>query len=317
MITPGIYLDMAASDYFADPAPEPSLTQSIAKVLIEQSPAHAWLAHPRLGGSTARDEGYDKKLAIGNAAHKLVLGRGKEVVIIEANDFRTKDAQQTRDAIAAEGKVPILAKHHKQAREMCGAIKWQLAMTPGCENEKAFSRGDGNSEVVLIARDESGIWLRSMVDWMCSPRVLYDLKTGGMSASPYAIPSRMVDAGWDVQAAMQERILNILDPEGAGRRTFRFVAVENEPPYALTVNELSESVMTMGRKKLQYAIDMWSTCMASGKWPAYPPKIFRPEYPGYLENQWLEREGVEWDARQAEKRAAKPTITGADALMAG
>src|ERR1035438_10073976 len=38
---PGIYKGMLSDDYFADPTPEPSLSQSVAKILIEQSPLHA------------------------------------------------------------------------------------------------------------------------------------------------------------------------------------------------------------------------------------------------------------------------------------
>jgi hypothetical protein len=53
----------------------------------------------------------------------------------------------------------------------------------------------------------------------------------------------------------------VLDPENAGRRRFLFVMVENEPPYALTVHEMSEAVMTIGRKQLDYAIRIWRECI--------------------------------------------------------
>jgi len=38
---PGIYRDMSSEEYLNDPCPAPSLTQSIAKVLIARSPLHA------------------------------------------------------------------------------------------------------------------------------------------------------------------------------------------------------------------------------------------------------------------------------------
>jgi hypothetical protein len=63
----------------------------------------------------------------------------------------------------------------------------------------------------------------------------------------------MASAGWHVQCAMHERILNAIDPEGAGRRRFLYIAQENEPPYALTVNEIGESALTIGRKQIDYA----------------------------------------------------------------
>src|SRR5262249_4138964 len=129
------------------------------------------------------------------------------------------------------------------------------------------------------------------VDWVSQgAAVIYDYKTSGKSAHPLNAAHVMADDGWDIQASFQERGFDVLAPELAGRRRFRFVMQENEPPYALTVHELSESVMTMGRKRVQYAVDIWARCMATGEWPAYPAAINHPEYPGYAEAQWLNRE---------------------------
>jgi PDDEXK-like domain of unknown function (DUF3799) len=290
----GTILDMPANEYFADPCPKPSLTQSIAKILIDQSPAHARLVHPKLNGLGYKPElgEYKSATAIGNAAHKLVLGRGKDIAVLEFKDFRTDAAKAARDETIASGGVPILVKHHNVAKALAAAIREQLDLA-GCG--AAFEIG--NPEVVMIA-ERDGTYFRSMVDWMVSPTLFYDLKTLSSSAAPYTAPSRMVDHGWDVQAAMQEHILDILDGTGdiythPGRRKFRFVAVETEEPFALTVNELDENTMTMGRKKLHHAIRIWRECMKNGHWPGYPPIVNRPEYPNFAVNQWLNREIAE------------------------
>jgi hypothetical protein len=157
MLTPGLHFDVDAAIYFSDPCRRPSLTQSVAKILIDRSPAHARLAHPRLNPDWHPDEGsYDKSLAIGNAAHRLVLGRGKEVAVIEANDFRTLEAKQTRAAVIAEGKVPILAKHHQQAKDLVAAMRPQLDERG---LDRVFSEGCGDGEVVM-AWEEGGVWSR-------------------------------------------------------------------------------------------------------------------------------------------------------------
>lgn len=299
----GIHFDVPAKVYFADPAPGPSLTQSLAKIILAQSAGHAKLEHPRLTPQAEMEaEKYDSAKAIGSAAHSLLCGRGKDVVIVEADDWRTKIAKETRDTVIVDGRLPILAKHHARAAAMVKAARGQL---DDAGWKEAFR--DGNGEAVLIW-EEDGIWFRTMIDWLYDFQpICCDYKTSGMSVAPHTIGRLAVDAGWDVQAAMHERGLAILDPGSAGRRKFRFAAQENYPPYALTPVELSEHWLTMGRKKLQHAIDTWRRCMETDTWPLYPSQPVSPEYPGWQEAQWLERE-IEHADRQ--------TISD-DHLMAG
>jgi hypothetical protein len=311
---PGIFKDMSAEDYFADPCIEPSFSQSIGKILIDQSPLHARQAHPRLAepieGDDDEAEKYDKAKAIGNAAHAIMIRRGKKLAIIDAPNFKAKAAQTDKQAAILAGAEPILRKHYNIAQAMAQSAAEQLRRIPGCE--KAFTDGDGE---VVIANVEDGIWLRSMCDWITPDlREVWDLKTSGMSASPYATGKQMASAGWHVQAAMHERILDALDPAGAGRRHFFYVCQENEAPFALTVNEIGEAALTIGRKQIDYAIKMWAHCLTKDVWPAYPPRIIRPELPAWAENSWLARELAEDDVR--EQRALNKNFDPKN-LMAG
>lgn len=298
----GIYHDVPTADYFADPCPSPSLTQSLAKILIERSPLHAWYAHPRLNPNYQHDD--DTKFDIGNIAHTLMIGRGKEIVVLDFDDWRTNAAKEAREAAAAEGKLAVLGEKFMVAQAMVRAAHEGLELA-GCGD--AFKPENGNGEIVA-AWQEGSLWFRTMIDWASvqSP-VFYDLKTTGMSAAPHGIDRLMATAGWDVQAAFQERGLDAIDLERAGRRKFRFVAQEDEPPYALTVCELPESTMTMGRKKVDHAIKIWRECMEANRFPGYPPEIVFPQYPGWAETQWLERELTEFST----------TSTASDLIMAG
>jgi hypothetical protein len=296
---PGIYRDMDSATYFGDPCDEPSLSQSIAKILIEQSPLHAFQAHPRLAVQTADEddepEKYEKAKAIGNAAHAIVIRRGKKLAIIDAPNFKTKTAQTDKQAAILAGAEPILRKHYNAAHTLAQATSYQLKRIPGCE--RAFTDGSGE---VVIANCENGIWLRSMIDWITPDlREVWDLKTSGMSASPYAAGKQMASAGWHIQAAMHERILDALDPQGAGRRRFYYVCQENSEPFALTVNEIGEAALTIGRKQIDYAVKMWTYCLTKNDWPAYPLRITRPELPAWAENAWMDREIKEYEAEQA------------------
>lgn len=284
-LAPGIHLDIASADYFADPCSVPSLTQSIASVLLEQSPRHAALRHPKLNPAWEPYE--DTKFNIGNAAHKLLIGRGKELVVVEADDWRTKAAKEARDEAHAKGNVAILAHQHVTARAMADAFKEQIRAIPECDGAFGPTKG-GCGEVVIIA-EYNGVMLRSMVDWMRDTTRLDDLKTTGMTASPDRLPYAMADGGWDLQAAIQERILDVLDPSMRGRRHHYFYLQENDDPYEVTVCELPEAVMTIGRAKLDRAIAIWSACMASNRWPGYPRVVQSPTYPPYMEARVMEK----------------------------
>lgn len=293
---PGIYRDFDVAAYHDDPCPAPSFSQSIGKILIEQSPLHAAVAHPRITPPNANDdevEKYVKAKAIGDAAHKLLIGRGKDIAVVDADSWRSDKAKNARAEIEAAGKLPILAKHHEQAEELVGAALLQL---DNHEENDCFEVGSG--EVALIWQ-EGPLWFRCLVDWLHADlRTVDDYKTSSMSVAPHVIGMRAVDAGWEIQAAMIERGLDVLDPENAGRRKFRFIAQEQDPPNALNVMVMTEHWMTMGRKKLQHAIDIWSQCMATNTWPGYPTVAVMPEYPGWKESQWLTREIGHADAKR-------------------
>lgn len=304
---PGIFLDMAAADYFADPCPEPSLTQSIAKILIERSPAHAVLEHPRFAPPAEDDDEPEKYVAaqaIGNAAHVLMIGRGKALAVAAFDNWMSKDAKAFKAEATAAGKTPILEKHFAEANNMVNAARAQLDAIGW---KDAFKLGHGE---VVIAWKEGETWFRSMIDWMPATTILYDYKTSAASLAPHLIAPKMESDGWHVQAAMHERGLDAIDPRQAGRRYFRFIAQENKPPYALLGIELDEHWLTLGRKKLEYAVGMWRACMASGEWPAYPSEPFCPPYPGFRETQWLGREIANEERRQRPRIAADHFMGG-------
>lgn len=307
---PGLYFDIAAAVYHADPCPEPSFTQSIGKVLLDASPAHARLAHPRLSPPVPADEEEPEKYvaaqAIGDAAHALLIGRGKVLAVADFPNWKKRDAQKFKADTITAGKLPILTKHMARAYAMVETARKQLPW-PAFETES-----EAAGEVVL-AWQENGLWLRTMIDWLLTPNkpvFIYDYKTTGLSCAPHAVEDRPSVMGWDIQAAMHERGLDALQPESAGRRKHYYVNQENEPPYALTVVEISEWDLTMGRKKLAMALDIWARCMASGQWPMYPAEIVLSKPRGYLETKWLEREVAHDERKQRAPVAADHFMGG-------
>jgi hypothetical protein len=104
-------LNVSEAAYHADPCGSPSLSQSIAHTLITQSPRHAWLEHPRLGGQQRVSS---KVMDEGSILHKLLLGAGAQFEMVVADDWRTKAAKEARDVIIAGGRIAILAHNFEK-----------------------------------------------------------------------------------------------------------------------------------------------------------------------------------------------------------
>lgn len=292
----GLHFDVPADVYHADPCPEPSLNQTLAKLLIpgNKTPAHVRHAHPRLNPNYEPE--HQTKFTLGSAAHKLLLGRGRDFEVFDAADWNASgggkgaktELHANREAALSVGKLPILRHQFDTATEMVIAARQQLGLHSVYKD--AFTLGNGNAEVVAIAKHQ-GCWYRTMIDWrMPDGRILYDYKSTETSVAAPALQWRVSDEEWPIQAAMQEFILDIIEPENAGRREFRYVCQEAYPPYALTVGRIPERTLHIARRNLSLAMVRWQLCMSTGIWPAYDAGIVDLEYPPHVAARMVEQE---------------------------
>lgn len=284
---PGLY-QMPAGTYHRDPCPAPSLSSSVAKLLVECSPEHARLAHPRMGGVLEEADPTRAK-ELGTAAHKLALGRGGDLTVVEADDYRSAAAKAARADAYELGECPILRPDLKKAEALAGAVLARLADIPGCEG---FASAP--AEVVAVVQDRSGAWLRVMMDRFedhGTHAVIWDLKTSEQSAAPHGLGRRIQALAMEVQAALYVRVVETLIPRLAGRVAFRWIFAETEPPRAVSVAEADGAGLTIGARKVAAAIGLWNRCLSSGEWPGYPARIVTAEFPGWAADRWIEREG--------------------------
>lgn len=280
IVEPGIYT-IPESDYHADPCPQPSLSSSIAKKLCLESPAHARYAHPRLNPQCVEEE--DKKFDIGSAAHALLLEGDSGVEVVDAKDWRTKAAQEARDAAYAAGKTPLLAHVWADVQAMVEAIREQLDRH---KDGGAAMFTVGKPEQTLVWQDGDA-WCRARLDWLRSGAV-DDLKTTAASANPDTWTRSMFGAGFDIQAAFYLRGLKALT--GVDDAIFRFCVVENYPPYALSVISLGPDAMMLAEKRVIYALEQWRAGLKAGDWVGYPRRTCWASLPPYIEAAWLEKE---------------------------
>jgi hypothetical protein len=289
----GIHYDVPEATYRNDPGSTAALSQSIAKILLSRSPAHAWLAHPRLNPNWEPDN--QTKYDVGNIVHKLMLGRGRDLVVLPFDDWRTKDARTARDEALAGGKLAVLDRDMDLADAMVSAA-WRQLQERGYAGDWKVDKDCG--EVVVRAmvgikdaqpgQPLTGYWLTAMIDWLPTTTRIWDWKTTAMSVAPDALGRLMAGGNWPLQAATHERILNILDPGNIGRREHRFVTQEVVAPHALSVVRLTEAHMTIGRAQLARAEAIWARCMATDTWPMYPVEDQTPEYPAWAMQKAME-----------------------------
>lgn len=277
---PGFY-EMTAAEYHADPCPIPSLSASIAKKLLRQTPKHAWAAHPRLCAQIPDDP--TPAMLFGSVVHKLVLGAGARIKVIDAEDYRSKDAQRARDLALASGRLPILAKKFDEADLIAEHVRTRVQRAA----PRMFT---GRPELVAIWQ-EGDVWCRAMMDsyqLAGGLALIDDLKTSGQDISPLGVGKTIANMGYEIQAAFYSLASLRLAPDAMP--TFRFAFAETEPPYEASIVELTGAAFEIGRRQVSAAIELWRRCLKSNEWPGYPDTPIRADLPPWHVGSWEQRE---------------------------
>lgn len=266
-MNPGVY-EMTSDEYHAHGA----LSSSGARKLLAPScPAlFKW----------DRDNPQPRKRVFdfGTAAHKMVLGDGPELVVIDAENYRTKAAQEARDEAYENGKVPLLPDEFTAVSQMA----WEQRRHPA-----AFEPKNGKPEQSLFAKDAAtGVMLRARLDWLPDAvdgrLTITDYKTT-LSAEPAAFARSVAKYGYYQQAAWYIDLVTALGI--ADDVTFRFIAQEKTAPYLVTVFELDEYAISIGRQRNRRAIDVFAECVEKDEWPGYATGVETITVPAWLDEE--------------------------------
>ena len=252
---PGVIDGMPDDIYHADPA----LSYSGAKLLLPPSCPAKY--------KYQRDHGRKSKAAwdLGHAVHKLVLGVGPEITVIEADDWRTNAAKAQRAEAYAAGAVPLLRKDYEPLAGMVASVRAHPLAS------SLLDPGNGTPEVSLFHTDErTGVNLRSRLDFLPHSRdgrmILPDLKSAA-SAEPVAFARSAAAYSYHVQSVFYQDMVTGLGLAEAV--AFVFVVVETEPPHLVSVRQLDDEAERIGRALKQQAIDIFAECTATDTWPGY------------------------------------------------
>jgi hypothetical protein len=244
-------LNISADEYHA----LPHFSSSVAKELIARSPLHA---------KAAVGKKPTKLMDRGTVIHRLVLGKGKDYVLVNYGDWRSKAAQIERDNARAQGLVPVLGCDFEEFALAAESIRVQLA-----------DRGivlDGESELAIEWEEQTEhgpVMCKGMLDH-CWPEdgLILDLKITE-DASPSSVERTSENLGYAIQRAAYTRALEALHPGLAGRVGFAFAFCEPEPPYAINLAEPDGAFQHIGQQRWMRAVRTWAKCIKDNHWPGY------------------------------------------------
>jgi hypothetical protein len=235
----------------------PEFSATTAKTLIAQSPLHA-----KTDRETPREP--SKTMDRGSIIHALVLGKGAAFTVIDAEDWRKKEAQAQRDEARAKGLIPVLVGDFADYTQASAKIRAGL--------DARGLRLDGHSEIPVRWTEQTAagpLACRGMLDhvWLDRGRIL-DLKITA-DASPGAIERNAEAMGYALQAAAYTRLLAALRPELAGRIEFLFAFAEPDAPHAINVVRPDGMFRELGERRWLRACEWWAACLKTNTWPGY------------------------------------------------
>lgn len=262
---------MTAQRGSADADGVPALSASIAHLLVTKSGLHAYTAHPRLNPQYRQEE--SAEFDYGRAAHALLLeGDESRFVVIEADDWRKKDAKELRDMARADGKMPMLARQIHRVRAMVKAATEYMA---GSEIPDALA---GAKVEHSLHWQEGDAHCRSRLDaWNEKLCLVLDYKTV-LSANPASFVSGAYAYGYTMQEAFYRRGVKAV--YGKEPR-FVFLLQEKETPYACSLVAFDPAMQELGDRQVEYAITLWRDYTSRNYWPGYSTRIAHLEPPAW------------------------------------
>lgn len=275
---PGVY-QLTAEQYHA----RPELSSTGARKLLPPS-CPALFAYDREHGEPTK-----RVWEIGSAAHKLILGVGPKLVLVDKARWDTNEVKAKLADIRAAGNIPLKLADYEQIRAMAKA----LGEHPFAG--QLFKPGTGEPEQALIWQDkETGVPCRALLDWLpysvSGGRLVVPDYKSAASAEPGKFARAMADHGYHVQLAWYlagVRALGLGDERAAGL----LVAQEKTPPYLVTVVQPDPTAMRMGEIRMREALRLYAECSASGRWHGYADDVVLAELPPW---ETKELNGATW-----------------------
>lgn len=274
---PGLYDGIPEAVYHADPVPGGSLSSSGARKLLAPS-CPALFKYDQ-----DHKQPHKKTYDIGTAAHKLVLGEGPKLIVVDAARWDTDKIKAEVAAIRAEGNVPLKRHEYELVKKMADELKRHPIAGA------LFQPGTGRPEQSMFWKDPgTGVICRARLDWLPTQvkgrrLIIGDYKTT-KSAAPHEIAKSVADYGYHQQDDFYRRGARELGIGGSDT-SFVFVFQQKTAPYLVTVVELDHEARRIGRERNDHALKTYAQCKETGVWPGFSDDITMLSLPAWAERQ--------------------------------
>jgi len=291
-VKPGIYAidsDMYHSSSVSDNV---CLSNSIANIMLRQSPYHAWMAHPKLNPLAVHKE--SSRFDLGTAAHDLILEGGTaKICVINPEDYRSKPTKTDPEGAIPKGwtnNAIKAARDEARSNGLVPLLPWDSAVINSMVIEAQefieksalkgiFQRGKAEESAFW---EDRGVHCKARLDWLTDDReFILDYKTTD-SAHPEAFIRQIGRMGYDLQSAFYSRGIDVLTGK---RPRFVFLAQEIEAPYSCSLIGLDAAYEEIAAGRYIMALDQWKACLEANNWPAYASEIHFASPPAWLMQQ--------------------------------
>lgn len=246
--------DMPAPEYHAAPA----LSASGAFMLASECPA-LYHAHSPFNPDALPDES-NGAMNIGTAVHLAALEPDRlesRIVVVDAEDWRTKAAQEARRAACDLGFVPLLRKDRERVDHLAAALR---------ANEYVADLLDGADTEVSFFWNADGIPCKARADIISRDGgAIGDLKAS-TNASPGFFQRQAFSAGHFLRSPFYRDGWQVVSGK---RADYWYIIVAREEPHLVTIARLDERAIEWGRIMIRRAMILFRECRERGAWPPY------------------------------------------------
>ena len=238
---------------------------------FKRSPHHYWYNH--VSGAAQKEEP-TPAMNLGNAVHTLVLEPGmwnEDFFVIKQLTRPRKDTAPWQKILdEADGRIILTPDESVKASCMANSVlthPYAQELLQDCKVEQSIYFQHKGTGLQCKARPDA--WFNNVV---------IDLKTNA-DGSYKAFQAACMNYGYFIQSAV---IKQALESVGNELDEFIFIGVEKEPPYCVSIYNLSQEGLEYGEKMFNDLMLGIAHCINSNNWPGYAVKeILPPKWAAY------------------------------------